>query len=742
MAPPGSSGVVKEFFSTRYDQKAITPRKHDLPSGIVEQPQRPEPLYSTAVADHIKVRFDQGFEVREVMTGFESRWVHIGNIAGTVTSAALSELLALYNVDNINLPESTGKPVTAKVQFASAADAIKAVTNLRGIEFEKRIISAKLAINNSIGGGTVLTDTDVQLAWECPFKVGYVGYDTLKEAKAAIDSINGFSMEYLVLSAELYEGLPCVGAYNVIIKQLPASVTEQALRKFANSKAVMLGRPNYQSLDNAVNSIRSRLEEYGTITSFDMIPPPFKDGMVKAWAHFTSPAEARDAHDDLDRRRPKAIGHTILSCRRVVSVSHVLNAASYKKMREDIGWLRWSWQRRFGPGVSIGERWKETAEEDAPAYIRLSSEIPKLLSSLKYEFEQLLQGETVTLDKKPVWDDFLITEAGHTYIAQLQAQYPGIQIQVQNKRRVISLWGPIVMRHRARQDIVRKLVELKAQQFWKIPLTGKLLGIFCSAELSTLQELLGPDNCILDYGERTLVIRGNDLAFRTACDAVQAAQSRQSEEARSSGNACPVCFGEAVVPVSLGCGHQWCRACLTGYLTSAIENKMFPLRCLGNDATCAQCIPLGLSRKLLSAADFNAVIEAAFWVYVHSRPDEFHHCPTPDCTQVYRSAPPNSVLQCPSCLIRICPACRIEYHDDMTCEERDVAEDKLFKEWTSNHDVKSCPGCKAPIERSEGCNHMTCTRCQTHICWECLATFPRGQGIYDHMRIQHGGIGL
>ncbi|KZP18600.1 hypothetical protein FIBSPDRAFT_1027453 [Athelia psychrophila] len=36
-----------------------------------------------------------------------------------------------------------------------------------------------------------------------------------------------------------------------------------------------------------------------------------------------------------------------------------------------------------------------------------------------------------------------------------------------------------------------------------------------------------------------------------------------------------------------------------------------------------------------------------------------------------------------------------------------------------NHDVKACPGCKACIERIAGCNHMACTRCQTHMCWEC-----------------------
>ena len=112
----------------------------------VELSRRPEPLYATTISDHIKVRFDQGFEVREVVTGFESRWVHLGNIPSTITSAALSELLRPYKVDNIILPESSGKLVTVKVQFASAADAIKAVMDLNGIDFVRKTIDRKSVV--------------------------------------------------------------------------------------------------------------------------------------------------------------------------------------------------------------------------------------------------------------------------------------------------------------------------------------------------------------------------------------------------------------------------------------------------------------------------------------------------------------------------------------------------------------------------------------------------------------------
>ncbi|KAG9311608.1 hypothetical protein JVU11DRAFT_7817 [Chiua virens] len=579
------------------------------PTATLNRCQNPNFFMQATISDHIKVRFDQGFDVRDVMTGFESRWVHLGNVSTTVTSVDMDELLCPYKVDSVNLPESSGRTVTVKVQFASTEDAIKAVMDLNGIEFAKRTITAKLSINNSSRGSTILADTDVQLVWDAPSRAGYAGYETLEDARAALKSLNGALLDYLVMTAQLYEGLPCVHAYNVMLEPIPANVTVPYLRKFTNAKDVMVGPPNYDSLDRAIN--------------FNVLPAPYKDGKVKAWARFTSPAEARAAQDDLDQRSPKIIGHTTLSCRHVVSVSHVLSAAMYKKIRGDIGLLRLSWQDRYGSCISIREHTKEN-DETGPTHIRLSSERPELLSILKYEYEQLLHGETVTLEKKPLWDDFLIAPAGRAYIGQMQAQYPGVHIEVHLHSRTISLWGPMVMRHRARQEIVRKVVELKAQQLWKIPLSGKLFGIFHSTEFSTLRGLLGFDNCILDFGARVLVVRGNDSAFRTACDVIQDLQSRQGDVANPSENVCPVCFGEAVVPMSLACGHRWCRSCLTSYLSSAVENRMFPLKCLGNDATCTQCVPLGISRRLLSAADFNAVIEAAFWSYVHSRPDEFH----------------------------------------------------------------------------------------------------------------------
>ncbi|NJR41447.1 MAG: hypothetical protein HC767_01075 [Akkermansiaceae bacterium] len=38
--------------------------------------------------------------------------------------------------------------------------------------------------------------------------------------------------------------------------------------------------------------------------------------------------------------------------------------------------------------------------------------------------------------------------------------------------------------------------------------------------------------------------------------------------------------------------------------------------------------------------------------------------------------------------------------------------------------AKQCPGCRTPIQRIRGCDHMTCTVCKKEFCWQCLALWP------------------
>lgn len=56
--------------------------------------------------------------------------------------------------------------------------------------------------------------------------------------------------------------------------------------------------------------------------------------------------------------------------------------------------------------------------------------------------------------------------------------------------------------------------------------------------------------------------------------------------------------------------------------------------------------------------------------------------------------------------------------------------------------IKHCPRRKTPMEKTAGCNHMTCGGCKAQICWACMAVFEVSEHCYDHMRKKHGGFGI
>ncbi|OBZ77730.1 hypothetical protein A0H81_02434 [Grifola frondosa] len=364
------------------------------------------------------------------------------------------------------------------------------------------------------------------------------------------------------------------------------------------------------------------------------------------------------------------------------------------------------------------------------------------LTSLKAAFDRLLKGEKVVQNGEIVWDDFFGRRAGISFLEDLEKKFSGVKINRDSRRRTLALFGAPEKRAAVRSAILGLVSQQQEQKIRAFPVDGRFIGVFMSADLVKLQQELGHENVWFDLTNHMLKVRGDKDAHKVAQLAVVHARSQRIAPRRRGEVECPVCFGEVTHPVTLKCGHSWCKACLTRYLVVSADTKVFPLTCLGNEATCSHAIPLATAQELLTTNEFESIIHASFLSYIQSRPSEFHYCPTPDCNQIYRTATPEKVIHCPSCLIRICPTCHTEYHDGAECVDKEAEDDKLFEEWKNAHDVKDCPSCKVPIERIAGCNHMACISCKTHICWACLATFTRSDEVYEHMRATHGGIGL
>jgi len=188
------------------------------------------------------------------------------------------------------------------------------------------------------------------------------------------------------------------------------------------------------------------------------------------------------------------------------------------------------------------------------------------------------------------------------------------------------------------------------------------------------------------------------------------------------------------------CGHPFCRECLRGHVASRLDEHRFPILCptctankgkgKGVTGEVSQSLALNLG---LTNEQYDIWIEmemVAFSVLLHCRKcqrsmfvarDEHEEanviaCPLPDCNHAW------------------CKQCQqsIDFNGPKHSCDGTSELDHLMKEqgW------KYCPTCKTPIQKTSGCNHMTCMTpaCNTHFCYLCGALIVRsalGQDIKE-----------
>jgi hypothetical protein len=697
------------------------------------------------VSDFVKVTFGSGFAVKHVRTGFQSCVMILSNLPSGVTLSDVTPLLEPFGVLHKTKlrPTQLGPKQTKRTElvavYENTKDASRAVSALDGSMHFGRTIAARV---DTYSGGH-LEDTCISLEWPAAQKTVYLGYSTLKSAQKAMTALDGMEWKGAWLTAQKHTGLPSVGAYTIRISGLPPSAKTKDQKLFGKPEGSSTERAKYDSHENAVQGITKLVRQWRSFQSIDVQPGPYKDGIVRAIVRFGSTKDARTAAAALEGSCHNFLGSAILHASHMQYVLHTLPYMSFRLLRADIVTLQEACSQTGEARLFI-ENADESNSTIHSVTIRLVGTNAQNLGRVNSQMNALLLGETVRHEGRIIWDDFFSTHPGRHFLYSLGEDTQLVQIQVDGLRRTVSLFGSAAERRKIAPKVIAKVTELQACARHVLTLTGRLVGLLMSEELFSLQQRLGSKNVDFDVKSRQLVIRGDDEALELVRVALLKAEVQYPAPPRSDRVECPACFNEVAFPVKLECGHSWCKPCLADYLTSAAtDHKLFPLTCIGREAQCDCVVPLATAQDVLSTSQFEDVAHAAFMAHVHARPDELRFCPTPECAQVYRPAPPNAEpLQCPSCLVRICASCSVEQHAGVRCEERAETQEQLFRLWEAAHDVKRCPGCKVPIERESGCHHMTCTVCHTHICWVCTKTFPGGKGIYEHMRSMHGGIGL
>ncbi|KAK7430524.1 hypothetical protein QQZ08_003043 [Neonectria magnoliae] len=293
--------------------------------------------------------------------------------------------------------------------------------------------------------------------------------------------------------------------------------------------------------------------------------------------------------------------------------------------------------------------------------------------------------------------------------------------------------------HRLIQDVtsVSHIISLKQE--------GELQWASAGG-FKVLEAQLGHGKAVFDLSSRRILVHGNEEDVAEARLIIARRQTKPVIKGSNCQTDCPVCFCEAEESLRTSCGHVYCGMCFVNMCRAeASTSKEFCVTCVGDSGRCGKVLDLSEIHNLLLSETFEDVLEASFASHVRRHADQFRYCPTPDCSQIYRvtSGLP-ATFTCGKCLVSTCTSCLVP-HPGISCAEHKgdatggvEALNKIKEELG----VKDCPKCSTAMEKTEGCNHMTCKGCGTHICWLCLATFGESRACYEHMRRLHGGIGV
>jgi ariadne-1 len=176
------------------------------------------------------------------------------------------------------------------------------------------------------------------------------------------------------------------------------------------------------------------------------------------------------------------------------------------------------------------------------------------------------------------------------------------------------------------------------------------------------------------------------------------------------------------------CGHYFCETCWTGYIHTAINDGpgCLTLRCA--DPACGSAIGEDMVLGLVSAEDQQKYTRYLLRSYVEDN-RKVKWCPAPGCEYAVEFQPGvgSYDLVC-KCGFNFCWNCREEAHRPVDCNTvhmwilKNCAESENMNWILANS--KPCPKCKRPIEKNQGCMHITCTPpCKFEFCWLCLGAW-------------------
>lgn len=234
---------------------------------------------------------------------------------------------------------------------------------------------------------------------------------------------------------------------------------------------------------------------------------------------------------------------------------------------------------------------------------------------------------------------------------------------------------------------------------------------------------------------------------------------KEEREFKRSIQLCPVCFTDK--PGSqcqrlINCGHIFCNTCLTDYMQLGItEGGVTSIRCMLHECS-AEINPANV-KSVVSDALYGRYDRLLLQKSLDGMSD-VQYCPRQHCRCAVIIDREHNLGSCQECGFSFCTCCRCTYHglekckfqiDDMnkymkgTEEEKESLRQRYGKQKITDmveyfqsinliqESTVKCPKCQRCIEKTDGCNKMTCSQCNTFFCWMCGVMLDR-KNPYGH----------
>ncbi|KAH8817362.1 hypothetical protein F5884DRAFT_830433 [Xylogone sp. PMI_703] len=539
-------------------------------------------------------------------------------------------------------------------------------------------------------------------------------------------------------------------AWTITLSDVPRDASSEDIKASIISidkpRHVEMGAISYRAADAEVSvEVRSLLEEHGPLENFCMATPS-KGKRVKATAWFRDEANARSAcslynNKPLDILNGGRLTITLLQSVKIKVFTNVYLALKSLIEKENKTWKEQHLQ--FHVYTDTMKRFTT---------LKIEGENTKDVANARKILNTISSGVILTSDKEEaLWhSDFSSNGATYGKLKLIEEALHVVIIRDKSKRQ-LQFYGP----HEKLQETSNRVIDIigeSSSTSYQIDLGPKQFSWVMHGGFRNIEQVLGKNIAVFNVISKKIIINGTRSQYETALalmDGRRVVEARSLSDSASGIQDCPICFSEAETPIKTSCNHLYCLECFEGLCKSAgsTDKDGFHIKCQGDGGACSTIFNLKELKDHLSSSVFEVVLGSSFEEYIQRHPDAFRYCPTPDCGYIYRcNTNPKSVVMhtCPNCFEPICTSCHAR-HGDYTCAEyKDIASGgvEALKKLKRELNIKDCPKCTTPMEKTEGCNHMTCGGCKAHICWVCMKVFETSDPCYSHMTKEHGGIGL